>query len=169
MSQSLVFVSGSSQLNNVARVKPQAKNCYRTNFLKTARSVESKPTLDEAAELLRDLEMAAANVNRAARRFPRAAFTGVSGSVVSISQAGPARDDRIGKPFATRRDQKNFGRKGKATILIVNAFHRPRIRSPFRYCSALGSKNIDSGSPGPSQWCCLLASGHFREVGCGKP
>ena len=81
MSQSLVFVSGSSQLNNVARVKPQAKNCYRTNFLKTARSVESKPTLDEAAELLRDLEMAAANVNRAARRFPRAAFTGVSGSV----------------------------------------------------------------------------------------
>jgi len=96
VSQSLVFVSGSSQLNNVARVKPQAKNCYRTNFLKTARSVESKPTLDEAAELLRDLEMAAANVNRAARRFPRAAFTGVSGSVVSISQAGPARDDRIG-------------------------------------------------------------------------
>jgi hypothetical protein len=75
---------------HVARVTPQAKNCYRTNFLKTARGVESKPTLNEAAELLRDLEMAVANANRAARRFPRAAFTGVSGSVVSISQAGPA-------------------------------------------------------------------------------
>ena len=42
-------------------------------FLKTARRVESKPTLNEAAELLRDLEMAVAIANRAARHFPRAA------------------------------------------------------------------------------------------------
>lgn len=42
-------------------------------FLKTRRHVESKPTVNEAAELMRDLEMLAAIVNRATRRFHAAA------------------------------------------------------------------------------------------------
>lgn len=42
-------------------------------FLKTLRRAEPKPVLNEAAELLRDLDMAAAIVNRAARRYQAAA------------------------------------------------------------------------------------------------
>ncbi len=41
-------------------------------FVKTLRRVEWKPALNEAAELLRDLEMAAAIINRASRRFQAA-------------------------------------------------------------------------------------------------